>query len=153
MLSLHPARLTDAFDLCRNCFPEQSLNEVKDYLRWCINQQAKGRMVRLVAETDSQVVANGQLTILHDRGEIGSLVVAAPCRRRGIGTALVQALIEKAREHNVHTLEISARADMPWIQAWYRRLGFVFQGNHTFPDQEQVVMLQMVLTSHDKESQ
>jgi ribosomal protein S18 acetylase RimI-like enzyme len=145
--------MTDALDLHHNCFPEQSLDEVQDYLRWCMNQQAKGRMMRLVAEVDGQAVANGQLTLLRDRGEIGSLVVAAPYRRRGIGTALVRALVEHAREHNLRTIEISASPHAPWIRAWYERLGFVYQGSHTFPRQEQVAILQMTIVSQDKETQ
>jgi GNAT superfamily N-acetyltransferase len=152
MVSLCPARPTDALDLRRNCFPQRPLCEIAEYLRWCTERQAKGHIVCLVAKVDNQAVANGQLTILRSEGEIGSLVVAAPYRRKGIGTALLQALIAKAREANVHTIEITARADTPWIEAWYRRIGFVFQGVHTFPGDEQVAVLRMTLTSRDKEA-
>jgi GNAT superfamily N-acetyltransferase len=117
-----------------------------------VNQRAKGHVVRLVAEVEGQVVANGQLTFLRDKGEIGSLVVAAPYRRRDIGTALIHALIERARERDMRTLELSAPADVPWIQAWYQRLGFVPQGTHTYPGEERVVILNMELTHHDKET-
>ena len=153
MISLRPARQTDAFDLGRNCFPEQTLDEVQGYLYWCLPHQARGRVVRLVAEMDGQVIANGQLTLLRDRGEIGSLVVAPPYRQRGIGTALVQALLRHARQHNLCTIEISASTNMPWIRAWYERLGFVYQGEHTFPGQEQVAILQLTLSNHTKETQ
>jgi ribosomal protein S18 acetylase RimI-like enzyme len=117
-----------------------------------VNQRARGHIVRLVAEVEGQVVANGQLTLLRDKGEIGSLVVAAPYRRRGIGAALVQELIDKARERDVRTLELSAPADTPWIQAWYQRLGFVPQGTHTYPGPERVVILRLELARHDKEA-
>lgn len=150
--SPRPPRWSDALDIQRNCFPEQTLKEVQDYLRWCLDRQGKGRLVRLVAEADGQVVASGQLTLLRDRGEIGSLVVAEPYRSRGIGTALVQALVEKAREHQVRTLEISASTDAPWIQAWYERLGFTFRRTHTFPGQEQVAILQLTLNGHEQET-
>jgi ribosomal protein S18 acetylase RimI-like enzyme len=118
-----------------------------------MDRQEKAHIVRLVAEVDGQVVANGQLTILRDRGEIGSLVVAAPYRRRGIGAALVRALVEEARQRRVRTLEISASTDAPWIRAWYQRLGFTFKRTHAFPGQEQVAILQMTIVSHDKETQ
>jgi ribosomal protein S18 acetylase RimI-like enzyme len=147
-LSLRTPRWRDALDIQRNCFPEQTLDKVQGYLRWCIDQQAKGRMVRLVAEAEGQVVASGQLTLLRDRGEIGSLVVAEPYRQRGIGTALVLSLVEHARTHNLHSVEISASTAMPWIQAWYERLGFTFQRIHTFPGQEQVAILQLALDGH-----
>ena len=153
MVSLRSARRTDAFDLHRNCFPEQKLDEVQGYLRWCLAHQASGRIVRLVAEMDGQVIANGQLALLRGRGEISSLVVAEPYRRRGIGTALVRALLKHARDRDLSTIEISASTDMPWIRAWYERLGFVYQGKHTFPGQEQVAILQLTLSNHAKETQ
>lgn len=151
-LLVRPPRRRDALDIQHNCFPEQTLDEVQDYLSWCIDQQAKGRMLRLVAEADGQVVANGQLTLLHDRGEIGSLAVGKPYRQRGIGTALVLSLVEHARERSLHTVEISASTAMPWIQAWYERLGFTFQRTHTFPGQEQVAILQLTLDDHEQET-
>lgn len=146
--ALRPPRWSDALDIQRNCFPEQTLDEVQGYLRWCMNQQAKGRMVRLVAEAEGRVVANGQLTLMRDRGEIGSLVVGEPYRQRGIGTALVLSLVERAKKHNLHSVEISASTAMPWIQAWYERLGFTFRRTHTFPGQEQVAILQLALNGH-----
>jgi ribosomal protein S18 acetylase RimI-like enzyme len=142
---IRPVRLADASDLCRNCFPEDPPGNVESYLRWCLTHEDRGRIVRLVAEVDGRVVGNGQLSLSHDQAEIGSLVVAAPYRGRGIGTALVQALVEHAKKHNLRTVEISASTDAPWIQAWYRRLGFVYQRSHTFPDQEQVIFLEMNL--------
>jgi N-acetylglutamate synthase-like GNAT family acetyltransferase len=105
--------------------------------------------VRLVTEVDGQVVANGQLSILRDQGEIGSLVVAPAYRRRGIGTMLIDALIVEARRRQVHTIEITARLDAPWVQVWYQRLGFVYVDEHDFGD-ERVAVLQMVLARHQE---
>jgi ribosomal protein S18 acetylase RimI-like enzyme len=153
LISLRSVQLSDAFDLHHNCFSEQAFDQVYDYLEWCESEQAKDRIVRLVATEDGQVIANGELAIRRDWGEIGSLVVAAPCRQRRIGTALIGALIAQARAHKVRTLEITARADTPWIRAWYERLGFVFQRDHTFPGQEQVAILHMALDDHDEEAQ
>jgi ribosomal protein S18 acetylase RimI-like enzyme len=153
MVSFRRAQLTDAPALHQNCFPAQTLDEVRDYLRWCMAQQARRRVVRLVAEVDGQVIANGQLTLQRDRGEIGSLVVAAPHRQRGIGTALVRALVEQARRHHLKTVELSAPTGSPWIRAWYERLGFVYQGHHTFPGPEEVALLRMSLLDSSKETQ
>jgi len=141
--------LADAADLHGNCFPEQTLDEVEDYLRWCLTQQAKGRIVRLVAQVDGQAVANGQLTIQRNQGEIGSLVVAPAYRRRGIGTALIGALIEEARRHQVQAVEITARLDAAWVQAWYQRLGFVCIDEHDFGD-ERVAVLRIALAGYQE---
>ena len=81
---LRPVRLSDAEDLQRHCLPEQPLADVQRYLQWCLAQIEKGRMVRLVAEVDGQVIGGGQLTIHRCDAEIGSLVVASP----GVAEAL-----------------------------------------------------------------
>jgi ribosomal protein S18 acetylase RimI-like enzyme len=144
--------MTDAFELFHNCFPEQTLDQVQSYLSWCLDHQARGRLVRLVAEIDGQTIANGQLTLLRDHCEIGSLVVAPAYRRRGIGTMLVRALIKHARQRNLRTVEVSASVETPWIRDWYERLGFEVQGTHTFPGSERVIILHMLLANYDKET-
>ena len=116
-----------------------------DYVRWCLAQTAGGHIIRLVAEVDGRVVANGQLAIHRERGEIGSLVVAATHRHRGIGSALLPALIRAARERGVQDLEIAAPLESDCVQAWYRRLGFVCRAEHTFPEDERVLVMGMSL--------
>jgi ribosomal protein S18 acetylase RimI-like enzyme len=142
---LRRAAATDAHSLHKTCLSDQSLAQVEDRLRWSLSEQKRGRQICLVAEADGQTVAIGQLVILRDKGEVGSLVVAPDYRRRGIGTALVQALIEHARQRRVHTLEITANVNAPWIRAWYERLGFAYEREHDFPD-ERVAVLAMELT-------
>jgi ribosomal protein S18 acetylase RimI-like enzyme len=144
-VTVRPLRATDAPDLHHHCFSDQSLRQVEDYLRWCLAEQAHGRLVCLVAAVDGQAVASGQLALYEYGAEIGSLVVSADHRRQGIGTALVRALIAEAQQRRVRTLEISANVEPPWIRAWYERLGFTFQREHTFPD-ERVAVLTMNLT-------
>jgi ribosomal protein S18 acetylase RimI-like enzyme len=121
---LRPARIKDAAALWRNCFSQNTLDETREYLAWCLRQMEKGRVVRLVAEADGQAVANAQLTLRRDRAEIGSLVVAEGYRRRGIATALVAALTDEARKRGVQYLEIGARASEPALIALYQRWGF-----------------------------
>jgi ribosomal protein S18 acetylase RimI-like enzyme len=154
-VGLRPLRATDAPDLHRTCFPDQPTQAVRDHLDWCLTEQEKGRLVCLVAAAnegaavaDSQVVAIGQLAVLHGNGEIGSLVVAPNFRRQGIGTALVRALVERARQRRLQAVEITADVERPWIRAWYERLGFVYRRKHDFPDQR-VAVLTMDLTQGD----
>jgi GNAT superfamily N-acetyltransferase len=121
---IRPARLDDAEALHRNCYPEHSLDDVREYLAWCLRQAGKGWIVRLVAEVDAQAVGNAQLTVWRQRGEIGSLVVTPVYRRRGLARRLVTALIEEADRRGLESLEIAARACQPAIVAFYERLGF-----------------------------
>jgi ribosomal protein S18 acetylase RimI-like enzyme len=115
------------------------------YLRWCVAQAEKGRMVRLVAEVEGQAVGNGQLSILRDKGEIGSLIVAAGYRRQGIGNALLDALIDAARERGLSEVEISADATVPWVRAWYERRGFSFVEERVLSGGERIAVLRMEL--------
>jgi GNAT superfamily N-acetyltransferase len=148
---LRPVCPSDAIDLQRHCFPDQTLADVQNYLRWCLAQTGKGHMVRLVADVEGQVIGGGQLTIHRPDAEIGSLVVASPWRRRGIGTALLKALIDSAQAYGVQTLELMANADWPWLQDWYARLGFVPDGERVLPGNERVVVMRMLVKSSPPE--
>jgi len=122
---IRPATLADAPALQRHCFPAQSVEDVANYLGWCLCQAEKGRLARLVAEVSGEAIANAQLTLHGEVAEIGSLVVAEGCRQRGIGTALIAALADFARERGAQVLEIGVRPDDVRVRALYTRLGFV----------------------------
>jgi N-acetylglutamate synthase-like GNAT family acetyltransferase len=121
---IRPARLDDAKALHRYCYPEYGLDDVREYLAWCLRQADKGWIVRLVAEVDGQAVGNAQLTLWGQNGEIGSLVVALDYRRRGLARRLLAALISEADRRGLEALEISADECTPSIIAFYQRLGF-----------------------------
>jgi ribosomal protein S18 acetylase RimI-like enzyme len=121
---LRPARLEDAEALHRGCYPEADKEDVCFYLAWSMRQVQKGRMVRLVAEADGQVVGNAHLTVWGNEGEIGSIVVAESHRRQGMARRLIDALMAEARARKLEALEIGVRRDQPHLQAFYESLGF-----------------------------
>jgi ribosomal protein S18 acetylase RimI-like enzyme len=128
---IRPARLTDAEALQRHCYAEANLDDVRDYLAWCLRQAKKGRILRLVAEVDGQAVGNAQLTVWGQVGEIGSLVVAKAHRQHGVARKLLVALIAEARRRGLVALELSASEEQPAILAFYQRMGF-----RRIPDQK-----------------
>jgi RimJ/RimL family protein N-acetyltransferase len=85
-----------------------------------------------VAEDDGDIV--GRLSVARDQhpasrhvADLG-LIVAATHRRRGIGTALLDAALEWAQESGVRKLELHV---FPWNEAaiaLYERFGFVREG-------------------------
>jgi RimJ/RimL family protein N-acetyltransferase len=85
-----------------------------------------------VCEDDGVIV--GRLSIARDQhpasvhvADLG-LIVAASHRRRGIGTALLDAAVAWGRESDVHKLELHV---FPWNRAaiaLYERYGFVEEG-------------------------
>jgi ribosomal protein S18 acetylase RimI-like enzyme len=60
-------------------------------------------------------------------GEIGMLV-AKPWRRRGVGSGLLAAAIEKARDDGLHKLSLDVFAHNEAAIALYRKFGFVEEG-------------------------
>jgi N-acetylglutamate synthase-like GNAT family acetyltransferase len=102
-------------------------------------------MVRLVAKVDGTAIGNGQVSFWRGRGEIGSLVVAASFRQRGIGDELLAALIEQGRSRGLAVLELWADPACQWLQTWYRRRGFCPVETRMLPHDERVVVLRMAL--------
>jgi RimJ/RimL family protein N-acetyltransferase len=60
-------------------------------------------------------------------GEVG-MMVAAGWRGRGVGTALVAAAVEWAREHGLHKIALSVFPHNDAALALYRKFGFVEEG-------------------------
>lgn len=58
------------------------------------------------------------------QGDIQTIAVTQAARGRGIGRALVQALIGEARRRTVRELFLEVRADNPVAQSLYASLGF-----------------------------
>lgn len=121
---IRPARMDDAEALHRHCYPDNDLEDVCDYLAWCLRRAQKGRVVRLVAEVDGQAVGNAQLTVWGQEGELGSLVVAREYQRRGLARQLLTDLIVEAKQRGLAALEISVCGGQPAILAFYQSLGF-----------------------------
>jgi ribosomal protein S18 acetylase RimI-like enzyme len=122
--TIRSARLEDAEMLHLGCYPEDSFVEIYRYLDWCLRPAQKGRITRLVAEVDGQVVGNIQLTVWGQTGEIGSLVVAPALRQQGLGWRLLSETIGLARQRGLASLEIAVRQDKPAILAFYHKMGF-----------------------------
>jgi predicted GNAT family N-acyltransferase len=76
----------------------------------------------LARTTDGQPIGTGRL--LPD-GHIGRLAVLAEWRSRGVGRALMQALLDRARESQFATVELNAQTT---AIAFYAGLGFCVAG-------------------------
>lgn len=83
---------------------------------------AGGRLT--VAEVDGAVA--GWIFVTRSGGElcIGEVSVAPAHGRRGVGTALLTAVIERARAAGERTIVLNTQADVPWNKPWYERHGF-----------------------------
>ena len=115
----------DAGALQHACYPDIPLEDVQDYVTWCLHPSRQSWIIRLVAEVDGEVVANAQLTVWGTSGEIGSVVVADAYRRQGLARQLITALMAEAQARGVAELEIWVRQDQPAIEGFYQQMGFL----------------------------
>ena len=83
----------------------------------------------VVVGEDDVPLAYGQYTLWPTCAEISDLVVAEPLRGQGVGTALIQTLVKRARGRGAEAFEIGVAMDNPRAAALYRRLGF--EDSHT----------------------
>ncbi len=85
-------------------------------------EQSFGRGI--VAVDEQGAYGYSQITCWPRCAEISDLIVSEPLRCRGIGTALIQHLVQTARSLHVRCVEIGAAVDNPGAAALYHRLGF-----------------------------
>lgn len=86
----------------------------------------------LLAEEDGEVIGaadfRGAARPRQAHGGEFGISVAREHRGRGVGTALIQALIAWAREAGIRRIEVHAHSNNPRALALYRRLGFEDEG-------------------------
>jgi [ribosomal protein S18]-alanine N-acetyltransferase len=121
---LRQASLQDALELQRACWPNWALEAVKDLLRRVESMSQRGRGYGVVALRNDQIVGYGQLTVWPRTAEISDLIVAPDYRGQGIGSAIIQSLIEKVNLWHMPQVEIGVALSNPRALALYRRLGF-----------------------------
>lgn len=82
-----------------------------------------------VIRDEGHIVATGTLCIKHTLeftiADIESVVVSSKCRGRGYGKELMTAMIEAAKELNVHHLQLTSHPGRVAANGLYRGLGFV----------------------------
>ena len=99
----------------------------------------------LVAEDDGDVVGYAGLCAYPGESFVQTLAVRRGRQGRGIGSALLTALIEEASRRSMPTLGLEVRADNRAAQRLYERLGFervgVRKGYYQPSDTDAVLML------------
>lgn len=113
-----------------------------DWLRW----QERGRMVYMLVEREGQLVGQGQLFLgPGTRGEIANVNVAAAYQNQGIGTTILNRLVQYAQIHAYTVVEISVAISNHRAQALYQRLGFVVDRPlHSAYDEASLVMKMVI---------
>lgn len=96
------------------------------------------------AKQGDRVVGYAGMLLVADEAQITNVAVSGAFRRRGIGRALMLALIESAREYGARELQLEVRESGLAARALYESVGFVTVGRrkrfYRFPSEDAVLM-------------
>ena len=79
----------------------------------------------LVAEEEGQVVGHAVASIVADIAELQRIAVDPACRRQGLATGLLDAVVAEARAERADRLLLEVREDNGGALAFYAARGFV----------------------------
>jgi [ribosomal protein S18]-alanine N-acetyltransferase len=98
----------------------------------------------LVAETEGMLLGYTAAWTVLDQSELGNVAVRPEARGRGIGGALVDAVVERVKERGAHELFLEVRESNEAAQRVYRERGFVAVGRrksyYSAPVEDALVM-------------
>jgi ribosomal protein S18 acetylase RimI-like enzyme len=114
----------DVADLYETCWPDKSLDAVREIIERAEGIRHRKRGQGIVATLNDKPVGYAQLTLWPRVSEISDLVVTESLRGHGIGTALICFLIDLARSWVMDNVEIGVAMSNHRAYILYRRLGF-----------------------------
>lgn len=96
-----------------------------------------------VAETGGEVAGYAVVWMVADQAELGDVAVAEPWRRRGIGTRLVETVLDTMAELGIRELFLEVRVSNRGARDLYARHGFlevgVRKGYYTRPREDALI--------------
>ncbi len=127
---IRPVRVSDTDGLTIHCWPGRPYMTVYNLLKRIAYQQTQKVALGVVAVTlDGQVCGYGQVVMWPTCAEVSDLIVTENLRGQGVGTAIVQTLVQAAAQLGAAEIEIGAAISNPRAAQLYRRLGF--RDSHT----------------------
>ncbi|WP_281186216.1 ribosomal protein S18-alanine N-acetyltransferase [Actinomadura kijaniata] len=105
----------------RELFPEDAWS--MEMLREELADQPRTRHY-VVAEADGGIVGYAGLAVAADQGDVQTIGVRADQRGKGLGAALLTALLDEAAKRGADEVFLEVRADNPAARRLYERFGF-----------------------------
>lgn len=124
VVTLRPIEEDDVAALQRNCWPERTRDDVRIRMAHTITPNPRRKAYGVVGLINDEAIAYGQLSCIGRRFEICNLIVSESWRSRGIGTSMINYLLELARHEDVTEVEIGVAQSNPRALELYERLGF-----------------------------
>lgn len=123
-IAIRPLRAEDAPDLHKMCWPELSYLDVQIRVNDVLARQRRSLTWGFVIECNDHLIGYGQIGRWGTRVEISDLIVNSDWRRMGIGTALIEHLLQFGRMQHFTEVEIGVALSNKGALRLYRRLGF-----------------------------
>ena len=131
-----------------NCWSHRSPENNKNTLHIALQAIEKKRGLGIVVEIDKKIIAYGQYLCLTHYAEISDLTVSESYRSQGIGTAMIQYLIQSIAQTDKTRIEIGVAESNPRALALYEKIGFEVSYDLTLNlgnGQEKVIYLRLRL--------
>jgi GNAT superfamily N-acetyltransferase len=129
-IQTRPVRLTDSDSLFADCWPERPFSAIYNLVQRAVRSLNDRRGLGIVIPGEgSTVIGYGQVLMWPSCAEISDIVVSEPYRGRGLGTVIIQTLVQQAIKLGADEAEIGAALSNPRAAALYHRLGF--EDSHT----------------------
>lgn len=123
-LTLLPFDLSQIPALHEACWPEVPFEHLLDLLSNIVRRCQRGKAWALTALQGGEPVGFGQLSQWAKCAEISDLIVSACHRGQGVGTEIINGLIEIARQQGFREVEIGVAEANAHALELYQRLGF-----------------------------
>lgn len=118
-----PALCADVWTTYDGAYAEKLIDKIQKY---AIEGRGLGVVVEnnLADTPNLPIIAYGQMMLWTHCAEISDLIVSEAWRSRGIGTAMIQFLVQRAQNMFVTCVEIGVADSNQRALALYQRLGF-----------------------------
>jgi ribosomal-protein-alanine N-acetyltransferase len=98
-----------------------------------------------IGENDGTVLAYGGMLTVLDEGQITNIATHPEYRRRGLGEAVVRALIEYGKQNGINVISLEVRESNALAISLYEKFGFFVAGKrknfYTNPRENALVMI------------
>lgn len=123
-LTLLPFDLSQIPALHKACWPEVPFDQLLDLLSSIVGRCQRGRAWAITALQGGEPVGFGQLSQWTRCAEISDLIVSACHRGQGVGTEIINGLLEIARQQGFREVEIGVAEANARALELYQRMGF-----------------------------
>ena len=145
ILNFLPEHLNEIIEIEKECFPEKSQLS-KDYLLFLWRKFPEGF---LVAKEEEKILGYGICQKEGKEGVIFSLAVKPKYQGRGIGSKILERLIETLKKEKIEKISLHARKKNEKAINFYQKFGFKIKKEveNYYSDGETAYLMELIISS------